>query len=109
MASQLMDGKWRIESLREEQYQVEARRRYDYVSLMPKLALFCLSADCLYLSYRILLVKRASQVNMAVYVALFLEISFAGRHEPTLVRILLIIGSNLWTSASAVSICLGQS
>ena len=82
MASQLMDGKWRIESLQEEQYQVEARRRYEYVSLMPKLALLCLSADCLYLSYRILLVKRASQVDMAVYIALWIEIAFAGLYEP---------------------------
>lgn len=109
MVSQFMDGKWRIESLQEEQYQVEARRRYDYVSLMPKLALFCLAADCVYLSYRILLVKRASHVDTAIYIALFIEVAFAGHYEPVLLRFGLTVDSNLGTSASAVPICLGQS
>ena len=109
MASQLVDGKWSIESLQDEPDQVEARKRYDYVSLMPKLALFCFSADSFYLSYRVLLVKRASQVNTAVYIALFIEVAFAGQHEPLLLRSGLTVDSNLGTSASAVSICLGQS
>lgn len=109
MGSQLVGGKWRIESLQDQHHQDEARRRYDYVSLMPKLALFCLFADFLYLSYRILLVKRALRVDSTAYVALLIELFFAGCHEPIPVKNLLTVGSNVCTSAPAVSICLGKS
>lgn len=109
MPSQLTDGTWRIEPLNEHHHQMEARRRYSYVSLMPKLALFCLSADCLYLSYRVLLVQRASRVDTAVYIALVIEFAFAGHCEPVRPRFVLTVASSVCTPEFAVSICLGQS
>lgn len=75
--SQTEDAHWHIETLKSPQHQLEARRRLQYVTLMPKLALCCLILDWLYLGYRIVLVTRAPRVDKSAYVVLSIEIGFA--------------------------------
>ena len=84
--SQTEDAQWRVETLQGPEYQVEAHRRHDYLTLMPKLALCCLLTDLLYLGYRIFLVTKAPSVERSAYVVLSIEICFAGK-SPHLVEI----------------------
>lgn len=79
VGSQREDAQWRFETLKGPEHQVEAHRRLEYLTLMPKLALCCLLSDWIYLGYRVLLVTKASTVERSAYVVLSLEICFAGK------------------------------
>ena len=78
VVSEAKDEQWHIETLESPQNQSEALKRYEYLSLMPKLALFCLLSDFLYLGYRVFLVIQAASARVSVYVLLAMEICFAG-------------------------------
>ena len=55
---------WHIETLKGPQHRLEAQRRLDYLTLMPKLALCCLVLDWLYLGYRMVLVANAPKAKL---------------------------------------------
>ena len=79
IVSQTEDAQWRLETLKGPEHQAEAHRRLEYLTLMPKLALFCILSDWLYLGCRILLVTKAPSVERSAYVVLSIEICFAGK------------------------------
>ena len=72
------DTYWHIETLKSPQHQLEAQRRLEYLTLVPKLALCCLLLDWLYMGYRMVLVARAPRVDKSAYVVLSIEIGFVG-------------------------------
>ena len=78
VVSQTNGEQWHIETLKSPEHQSEAHRRLEYLKLMPKLALFCLLSDCLYLGYRVLLAVQAPSAKTSVYILLVMEICFAG-------------------------------
>lgn len=108
-APQLKDGQWHIETLRYPEHQSEAQRRFEYLRLMPKLALCCLLSDWLYLGYRILLVSQAPSMESSAYIVLSLEICFAGKSLPTSFGLVFTSASCGWTFASTIAFCLGKS
>lgn len=108
-ASQIKDGQWHIETLRDPEHQSEAQRRFEYLRLMPKLALYCLLSDWLYLGYRILIVTQASSMEPSASIVLSLEICFAGKSLPTSFGLVFTSTSCGWTFASTIAFCLGES
>lgn len=107
VVSQTKDEQWHIETLKSPEHQTEAHRRLEYLQLMPKLALFCLLSDCLYLGYRVILAFRAPRANFSVYVLLAMEICFAGISLLAWRGPVLILASCGWTFASTVAFCFG--
>ena len=86
VVSQMKDAEWHIETLKSPEHQSEAHRRLEYMRLMPKLALFCLLSDWLYLDYRVLLAIQSPRVEFSAYVFLAMEICFAGKFFSPLER-----------------------
>lgn len=78
VASQIKDAQWHIETLSSPEHQPEAHGRLEYLNLMPKLALFCLLSEWLYLGYRIFLATKAPSVQTSAYVFLSIEVCSAG-------------------------------
>ena len=74
---------WHIETLKGSEHRLEAQRRLDYLTLMPKLALCCLLLDWLYLGYRMVLVAKAPKADKSAYLVLSIEIGFAGKSLST--------------------------
>lgn len=77
VASQIKDAQWHIETLSSPEHQPEAHGRLEYLSLMPKLALFCLLSEWLYLGYRIFLATKAPSAQTSAYVFLSIEVCSA--------------------------------
>lgn len=108
ISSQIEDTKWHIETVKGSEHQIEACRRLEYLMLAPKLALFCLLSDWLYLGCRMFMASKAAVVGPAALVVLSIEVCFAGNvSQPG--KIILIFWSYRWTSSSTIAFCLGQS
>lgn len=78
-ALQVKDAAWHIETLGDPEHLSDAHKRLDYLNLMPKLALFCLVSEWLYLGYRIFLATKAPDAQTSAYVFLSIEVCAAGQ------------------------------
>lgn len=103
VVSQIKDEQCYIETLKSSAHQSEASRRFEYLKLMPKLALFCLISYCLYLGYRVLLAVQAPRANLSVYVLLAMEICFAGISLLIRSGPMLTLASCGWAFASTIA------